>query len=113
MWAVMIVVAAVLTHGTHGTRGAQRAQADPNDLVARPLVLDEGAVDLRLALEVGVQRVALARPLSFAPDAWWGISPRWTIGLIHSSASVDRIDAGATFCVRESAVPSCNRLYRG
>jgi hypothetical protein len=110
MWAVTIVFVATSILGTRGTR---RAQADPNDLVARPLVLDEGAVDLRLAVEVGVQRVTFARPLSFAPDAWWGASPRWTIGLIHSSASVDRIDAGATFCVRESAVPSCNRLYRG
>jgi hypothetical protein len=87
--------------------------SEPADLVARPLVLGPGAVELRLAVEIGVQRVSLARPLSLSPDAWWGLSPRWTLGLIHSSASVDQIDAGATFCVRESTVPTCNRLYRG
>jgi hypothetical protein len=104
MWAAAIVLAAA------------PASADPDgpdDLVARPLVLDEGALDLRLGIEIGVQRVSFARPLSLAPDAWWGLSPRWTVGVIHSSASVDRIDAGATFCVRESAVPTCDRLYRG
>src|SRR5690242_2928985 len=64
-------------------------------------------------MEVGVQQTAFARPLSFAPDAWWGIASRWTLGLIHSTASVDQIDAGASFCVRHSAVAPCDRLYRG
>jgi hypothetical protein len=108
MWAAAIL-AATLAHP--GARA--RADAGPDDLVARPLVLDDQGLDLRLSVEVGVQRVAFARPLSFAPDAWWGLSPRWTLGLIHSSASVDRIDAGATFCVRESSVPTCDRRYRG
>jgi hypothetical protein len=90
-----------------------RADPDEHDMVGRPLVLPAGSVDLRLTAEIGVERTTFGRPLSFAPDAWWGVAPRWTIGLIHSSASVDRIDAGASFCVRESVVPVCNRLYRG
>jgi hypothetical protein len=76
-------------------------------------VLDEGAIDLRLTAEINLQPRFVAQPLAFAPDAWWGISPRWTIGLVHSNASLDRIDAGATLCVRESRISTCNRLYRG
>src|SRR5262245_33928452 len=94
-------------------------RADPvelnelDDLIRRPLVLDDGGIDLRLTAEINVQPQFVGRPLSLAPDAWGGISPRWTIGLIHSNASVDQIDAGATFCVRESEISPCNRLYRG
>src|SRR4051812_39108377 len=96
-----------------GLLGAAPAHAGPDDLVARPLVLDDHAIEVRLTAEINVQPRLVARPLSFAPDAWWGIAPRWTIGLIHSSASVDRIDAGATFCVRETSTSTCHRLYRG
>jgi hypothetical protein len=89
------------------------ADADPDDLVSRALVLDDNAIELRLTAEIGVQQREFARPLSFAPDAWWGVAPRWTVGVIHSNASVDQIDAGATLCVRETAVSTCNQLYRG
>jgi hypothetical protein len=89
------------------------AHAAPDDVVTRPLVLDEGALELRLTAEIRVQRDSTGRPMSLAPDAWWGISPRWTLGVIHSSASLDRIDAGATLCVRQVDTPPCNRLYHG
>jgi hypothetical protein len=87
--------------------------ADPADLITRPLVLDEGAVDLRITTEINVQSRFVGRPLSVAPDAWWGILPRWTIGVIHSNASLDQIGSGATLCVRQSDNATCNRLYRG
>jgi hypothetical protein len=89
------------------------ALASPDDLVARPLVLDEGALELRLTVELGVRPQLYGRPLSLAPDAWWGVAPDWTIGVIHSSASVDQIDAGATLCLRDSRVPRCSHPYRG
>jgi hypothetical protein len=89
------------------------AHAAPDDLVARPLVLDEGAVDLRLTAEIGVRQGRLAQPLSFAPDAWSGVAPGWTVGVIHSDTSVDQIEAGASLCVRDSFVPTCSHPYRG
>jgi hypothetical protein len=92
---------------------AARAHAAPDDVIIRPLVLDDGAIELRLTAELGVQRAVFARPLSLAPDAWWGIWPRWTLGVIHSSASLDRIDAGATLCVRQVKAPPCDQLYHG
>jgi hypothetical protein len=33
--------------------------------------------------------------------------------VIHSSASVDQIDAGATLCVRDLPIPACSHAYRG
>jgi hypothetical protein len=89
------------------------AYAEPDDLVTRPLVLDVNALEVRLTAEINVQARFVGRPLSLSPDAWWGISPRWTIGVIHSSASVDQINAGATFCVRQSDISTCDRTYRG
>ena len=91
------------------------AFAAPDDLVTRPLVLPANAIDLRLTAEINVQPQLVGQPLSFAPDAWWGILPRWTIGVIHSNASIDLFEAGATFCVRQSdlVTSTCHRLYHG
>lgn len=92
---------------------AATARAQPDDVIARPLVLEPGAVELRLTTEINIQAREIARPVALAPDAWWGISPRWTIGIIHSDPSVDQIGIAASFCVRESDVSACDRLYRG
>lgn len=51
-------------------------------------------------------------PISIAPDAWYGITDRLTVGLVHSSPSVDRIDARASFCLRGTDL-TCDRAYRG
>jgi len=103
------VLATVLTAVT-------AARAEPpgraTDLVTRPLVLAAGSFDARLTAEINLQKNRYGRPLSLAPDLWYGLTPRWTIGLIHSNASVDRIDATATFCLRRFQT-RCDRLYRG
>jgi hypothetical protein len=88
------------------------AGASPSDLVTRALVLDPGEVVTRVAVEIGLSTGRLAQPLSVAPDAWIGVSPRLTIGLVHSNASLDQIDARASFCLRGDAL-SCDRAYRG
>jgi hypothetical protein len=93
-----LVVATVLTAGT----------AAP----AEPIVLGRGEVVVRLTIETNLDPRSIARPLSFAPDAWVGITDRLTVGLIHSSQSVDRIDAGASFCVR-LLEGDCDEVYRG
>lgn len=95
------------------TLAASIAHASPDDLVGRPLVLDDGGVELRLTIEMGIQQRQRARPLSFAPDAWWGASRHWTIGVIHSARSVDQIDAGGSLCVRDSSPSLCSGRYRG
>jgi hypothetical protein len=79
---------------------------------AEPLVLDRGEIYARLSIEANLQTLRIARPLSFAPDVYVGATDRLTVGLIHSDQSVDRIEAGASFCVRELA-RSCDRAYHG
>jgi hypothetical protein len=88
------------------------AHAEPRDLVTRPLVLDAGGIDARVTTEINLQKNRYSRPLSIAPDIWYGVTSQWTVGLIHSNRSVDRIDAGATFCLRRFQT-RCDRLYRG
>ena len=89
------------------------ARAEPDDLVSRPLVLDRNTFDLRLTMAMNVQPRTAGRPMTLAPDAWWGITPRVTIGIIHSDASLDQIATSASFCVRESENSTCDRMYHG
>jgi hypothetical protein len=90
---------------------ASGAAAAPDDFVTRPLVLAPGELAARIAVELGTQG-GLARPLSIAPDAWIGVTPRLTIGVIHANDSLDQIDARASFCLR-GYTRSCDRAYRG
>lgn len=88
------------------------AAADADDLVARPLVLARGQLEARLTTEVNLQLLQVGSPTSLAPDAWYGLTDRWTVGLTHSNASLDRIDASASICVVHRA-GVCDRYYRG
>jgi hypothetical protein len=103
--APLLVIAASL-----GLAGP--ARASPDDLVARPLVLAPGAFEARLTAEYRIFYHRTRGLVSLAPDAWLGLSPRWTVGVIHSSASVDRIATGASFCL-SSDDTACDHVYRG
>lgn len=70
------------------------------------------ADELDLTLEVGLRARAPGAPIALAPDAWLDLSPRWRVGVIHSNASVDRIAAGGTLCVRTDEL-ECSHVYRG
>jgi hypothetical protein len=85
---------------------ATTAHADPR------IVLDENQVEIAATLEVDLATSPFARPTSLAPDLWWGITPRLTVGLIHSHASVDQIAAGASVCLRTAEL-GCDKAYVG
>ncbi|MEO8843926.1 MAG: hypothetical protein ABI591_17335 [Kofleriaceae bacterium] len=92
---------------------ARTASADSTDFVARPLVLDAGQVSAQLVIENNLAPSGgFARPLSFAPDLWIGVTPRLTLGIIHSDPSLDRIQPGASVCVRTDDF-ICTEVYRG
>ncbi len=92
---------------------ARGASAEPDDLVARPLVLDAGQLEASLVTEVNLAPSGgFARPLSFAPDLWVGVTPRLTLGIVHSDSSLDRIEPGASLCVRRDDF-LCDAAYRG
>lgn len=91
---------------------AAPARAEPTDLVARPLVLADGELEAQLVVEANLRARRVGRPISFAPDLWFGVTPRLTVGLIHSNRSVDQIDTGAMVCLR-GAEGECDHGYRG
>jgi hypothetical protein len=66
-----------------------------------------------VVVEVDLAPGHVAHPTSIAPDIWWDATPRLTLGLIHSDASVDRIQPGATFCIASNDPLACNHVYRG
>lgn len=83
------------------------ARADPP-----PLVLAPNQVAVRVVAEASLAPGGFARPLSLAPDAWVGVTPRLTIGVIHSDLSIDRLSPKASLCVRQDRL-LCPRAYRG
>ena len=89
------------------------ARAEPRDLVARPLTLARGELEARLVAELSLGRGALAAPFSLAPDAWLGVAPRWTVGVVHSAQSLGLIEDGATLCFRGRPPFGCDRVYTG
>jgi hypothetical protein len=109
----LVVALRVLALGTLAAASATARAAPPDDLVTRPLVLAPGAVELRLTASINVQVRSISVPLSLAPDAWWGVLPRLTIGLTHSDASLDQIATSGSFCIRQSAISTCDHFYHG
>lgn len=94
------------------TAGA--ARASPDDVVGRPLVLAPGQLEAELVVDVDLAPGETAHPLVVSPDLWYGVAPRWTVGVVHSNRSVDRIEPeyGASLCVVTEDI-GCNRLYHG
>jgi hypothetical protein len=84
-------------------------------LAARTALADPatGEIEARLVVELDAAANHVAQPTSLAPDVWWGVAPRWTIGLVHSGPSVDRIEPGATFCLASTQPLVCDHVYRG
>jgi hypothetical protein len=63
--------------------------------------------------EIDLAAYHVGAPTSLAPDVWWDVTPRWTVGLVHSNASLDRIEPGASFCFRGTDPLACDHVYRG
>lgn len=91
---------------------ASPASADSDDLVTRPLVLDRHELHAKLSLEYSLHGRTENRPLALAPDLWVGVTQELTVGLIHSSQSVDRIGARSTVCLQQSTF-GCDAAYQG
>lgn len=88
------------------------ASAAADAMLARPIVLARGELDARLVFGAGLPRSGLAHPLSLSPDLYYGITDRLTLGLIHSAASMDLVDARASLCLRGDFT-TCDHAYRG
>lgn len=86
------------------------ARAEPNDVIAHPLVLPAGGIEAAVTAEIDLAPRRIGRPLSLAPDLWFGVTSRWTVGVIHSNASISRIAPGASYCFRHTPLV-CDRTY--
>jgi hypothetical protein len=106
-------LAAAIVHADPPPAGPPAPRrADPIDFVARPLVLARGEIEAQLTVETSLRARSVGTPLSLSPDVWVGITPRLTVGLIHSNQSVDQIDTGDSFCLRGNE-RECDRTYQG
>ena len=114
LFAGRLVVAAALviaTSVTHANTAVQLPDG-PSDLIARPLTLGEAGWLLRGNLELTLDARSVARPFSLAPDVWYGVTSRLTVGVINSFSAVDLIDAGGSLCFRGTE-GLCQHTYRG
>jgi hypothetical protein len=91
---------------------AADARADSDDIITRPLALARHQLHAQLTLEYSLIQRSVGTPVSLAPDAWFGVTDRLTVGVIHSNQSVDRIGSRSTLCLRES-LEGCDRAYQG
>lgn len=95
---------------------AAPAHASPADIIDRPLTLERGQFAADLVLEVSVAPDQFASPASIAPDLWYGVTDKLTVGVIHSDQSLDRIpfffEPGTTICIRHNDI-LCTRTYHG
>jgi hypothetical protein len=87
------------------------ANAEPSDIIARPLVLARGELDARLTLDINLEPNQLGHSTSLAPDLWVGVTSELTVGVVHSYVSVDRFATGATLCVVHQDVLGCESTY--
>jgi hypothetical protein len=87
-------------------------RADPDDLVSRPIVLAPGQLEAELVAEIDAAPTYFAKPFSLAPDAWYGVTDRLTIGIVNSHLAVDRYDPGASLC-STTAILECDHVYSG
>ncbi|HLL21786.1 MAG TPA: hypothetical protein VK427_06635 [Kofleriaceae bacterium] len=91
---------------------ASHAHADATDLVSRSFVLPRGGFEARLTLEYSLFERMVGEPIALAPDVWVGVTEQLTIGIIHSSQSVDRIATRSSFCLVKSDL-LCDATYQG
>jgi hypothetical protein len=90
---------------------ARLARADAPLPGGDALVLDADEIAARVTIEYELAPRLAGKPTSFAPDVWFGVTRALTVGIIHSNASVSRIDRAASFCFHHHPIYGCVRTY--
>jgi hypothetical protein len=86
------------------------ARADGDDLVSRPLVLDRGQLEAALTAEANLSVDQHWNPSALAPDVWYGLTDRLTIGVVHSGNALSQLDITDGWCFR-GAEHGCGEAY--
>lgn len=88
-----------------------KTSAVPSELVARPLVLGAGTIELATQGELSLDRRNNYSPVSIAPDLRYGVTDRLTVGLIHSNRAMGfEGQVGNGLCFAGEAA-GCPHLY--
>jgi hypothetical protein len=82
------------------------------DLTRRPLVVAQGRIEAQLVAELNLVNRLVGVPTSFAPDAWYGVTRRLTIGLTYSDLSLSRLAVGGGVCL-DGGSGECTQPTRG
>jgi hypothetical protein len=102
--AIAIAVAMLASTAPARAGGpAVAAPGGPDDIVGRDVVLAREAGEAAATIELNFSRRRVYDPVSVAPDLWFGVTDRITVGLIHSSRATGVIDAGNGLCSTGSA----------
>jgi hypothetical protein len=70
-----------------------------------PIVLPAGGIDVAATVEIDLEAGMGAHPISLAPDGWYGVTDRLTLGVIESGEALPRIQVGDGLC------HGCARIY--
>ena len=85
-----------------------KTRSMPSALVARPLVLGAGTIELATEGELSLDRGRNYSPVSIAPDLRYGLTDRLTVGLIHSNRAMGyegRVGNGLCFAGEANGCP--------
>ena len=71
------------TVGAEVSGGMYTKETWPKDIVARPLTLAKGMVEIRGDVFVNLSKELVGKPFAIAPDIYYGVSDKLSIGLTH------------------------------
>jgi len=89
------------------------ASAQTSDVTEeRQMTLQKSGILVQAFLEISLSQDAVAKPISLAPDVWYGVSDILTVGLVHSSRAATGLlgTAGDGLCLTGSD-NGCAKFY--
>ncbi|MCE9577315.1 MAG: hypothetical protein K8W52_29470 [Deltaproteobacteria bacterium] len=81
------------------------------DVIGRPLVLAPGSIEGGVAVETNLAPRRVGKALSIAPDVLVGVTPRLTLGIVHSARALGLVATGDGLCLG-GIYRGCNDAYK-
>ena len=112
----MMALALVIASQTQAHADAHEESPTPSAEAAKvtgQLTLPAGALVVQIPVEVNLSSGAVAKPLSVAPDVWYGVMDKLSVGLVHSAFGTTGSFAttgGAGVCVTGED-NGCGKVY--
>ena len=88
--AAVVLALVVASHGyaLADAHSESPTVSESADMSGAQMTLPAGAILVAVPIEVNLTKDLVAKPLSIAPDIWYGVSEKLTVGLVHSSGSL-------------------------